>query len=113
MKARFSAHAGLLETHALRLALQWVGRSASHVGQRVVSLIDARSVLGAAAKGRTSAKTLKKQIRMVSALALALDITLNLVYIPSCHNPADHPSRGRAILYRKGLVRRHGLKRSP
>ena len=57
-------------------------------------LIDAKAILGAIAKGRTSAGTFKVQIRKISALLLASDISLFPVYVPSEHNPADGPSRG-------------------
>ena len=65
-RARFPAHPGLLEAHALRIALEWFGRSSAHISRRLVILIDAKAILGAAAKGRSSARTIKKQMQRMA-----------------------------------------------
>ena len=90
----YGGHPGLLEAQAIRLALEWVGRAVSRLGHRIVLLVDAKAVLGAVAKGRSSSRLLRKIIARISALCLATDTTLHLLYVPSEHNPADAPSRG-------------------
>ena len=57
-------------------------------------LVDAKAVLAAAAKGRASAPTFTHQVRKLAALAVAGDLLLKYIYIPSEDNPADAPSRG-------------------
>ena len=91
---RFKAHPGSLEASALVLLLRWLCRSQRKHSHRVVVLGDAKAVLGAAAKGRTSAASFKRPIRQLSALTLAGDFLMRYVYVPSEDNPADRPSRG-------------------
>jgi hypothetical protein len=114
-KTRFRGHPGLLEAQAVRLAVEWVARAVDRVGHRVVLLIDAKAVLGAVAKGRSSARTIKRIVARISALVLATDITLHLLYVPTEWNPADAPSRGPpAPRLRVGHVRKSPLlKRTP
>ena len=69
--------------------------SAKHFHRRLVVLIDAKAILGAACNGRSSARTLRGIMRQLGSLLLATNSLLRLVYIPSEHNPADAPSRGR------------------
>jgi len=97
IKHRFSAHATLLEAHGVRLAVGWIARSPQKHSRRVVLLIDSKAILGAMCKGRTSARSIRAQIKRICAIALAADLTLYCIYIPSEHNPADAPSRGRSI----------------
>jgi len=91
------AHPGVLEAHGVRLALQWIGRTHSKYGTRQPLLIDAQAILGAVAKGRSSAYSIKRIVRHISAMALAMDIIVLPIYIPSEFNPADKPSRGPAF----------------
>ena len=93
-RAVHSAHAGALEAGGVRLALRWFLRSVARHGRRMVLLVDAQAVLGAVAKGRSSAPSLKRDIMRIAALQLAGDVLLKLVYVPSEDNPADAPSRG-------------------
>ena len=88
---------GLLEAHCVRLAVEWLARSPQKHSSRVVLLIDSKAILGAVCKGRTSARSIRTQIRHICAIALAADLSLYCIYIPSEHNPADAPSRGRSI----------------
>ena len=94
-RAEFGGHPGLLEALAVKLALEWGCRNADHIGKRIVMLINTRAVSGAISKGRSSARTLQRIVRRISALALATNSTLQLVYVPSQHNPADAPSGGK------------------
>ena len=56
--------------------------------------VDARVVVGAAAKGRSSAPAIRRRIMRAAALALAGDLHLCYAYIPSEDNLADTPPRG-------------------
>ena len=74
-----------------------------------MALVDAKAILCAAAKGRTSALSIKRDIRRISALTLAGNLHMHYVYVPSEDNPADAPSRGviRKVTKRKrGMLRR-------
>lgn len=93
-KAKWSAHSGVLEGHGLLMTLRWLARARKNFHSKVVVLVDAKAVLGAAAKGRTSAPGLRGVIRAIGALSLACDWLVRLVYVPSEDNPADEPSRG-------------------
>jgi len=93
-KATWKAHSGILEAHGLLLALKWLLRTPKHFHHRLPILIDAKAVLGAAAKGRTSAPGVRRTIRHIGALTMATNSLLRLVYVPSEDNPADAPSRG-------------------
>ena len=101
-RAQYRAHSGALEATAVVLLLKWLLRSPSKHAHRVVALVDAQAVLGAAAKGRTSALTLKREIRKVAAFTLAGDFLMRYVYVPSEDNPADAPSRGIRRRVREG-----------
>jgi hypothetical protein len=70
---RFKAHPGSLEASALVLLFRWLCRSQDKQGHRVTALVDAKVVIGAAAKGRTSAAFLKRPLRQLAALTLAGD----------------------------------------
>lgn len=94
-RAKFKAHSGALEAHGLLLAVKWLVRRSSHFHHRLVVLIDAKAVLGAASKGRTSAPAIRGVVRHIGALLLATGTLLRLVYVPTEHNPADAPSRGK------------------
>ena len=95
--ARAPAHATLLEAHGVRLALEWIARSPAKHQKRIVLLVDSKAVLGAVCKGRSGSGLLQGIVRRAGALALAAGLRLHCVYIPSEHNPADHPSRGMPI----------------
>jgi hypothetical protein len=96
LQCRFPAAPGALEAGALVLLLRWLCRSERKHAHRVVVLVDAKAVLGAAAKGRTSAPSFKMQLRKLAALTLAGDFLVRYIYIPSEDNPADEPSRNIA-----------------
>ena len=93
-KAKHLAHSGSLETTAVILSLRWLLRKASRHSRRTLLLIDAQAVVGAVAKGRSSAPSIKHGVMRVAALLLAGDLQPYYGYIPSEENPADTPSRG-------------------
>ena len=96
-KARWQAHSGVLEAHAYLLALRWLARQPSKHHRKVPLLVDAKAVIGAATKGRSSARALRTVLRAAAAHVLAADVLPRIVYVPSESNPADHPSRGRKL----------------
>ena len=91
---KHKAHAGSLEATALLLLLRWLLRDARKHGHRTVALVDAKAILCAASKGRTSACSIRSDIRKIAALTIAGDLHMHYVYVPSEDNPADAPSRG-------------------
>ncbi|CAE7241849.1 unnamed protein product [Symbiodinium sp. CCMP2592] len=96
-KAKRPGHASLLECHGVLLTVKWVVRNAQRHHHRVVILVDAKAAIGSVSKGRSSARAaraLRRVLRSIAAHALAADLLLRLVYIPSESNPADLPSRG-------------------
>ena len=94
VKAQKVDHSGAMELEAVRLALLRITRTARTHGCRGAILVDARAVGLALQKGRSSAKTLRRGVSSVGALALACDLKLSFPYVPSESNAADYPSRG-------------------
>ena len=62
---------GALEATGLCLTLRWLIRTACKHSHRVVVLVEAKAVLGAAAEGRTSAASFRMQVRRIAALSVA------------------------------------------
>jgi hypothetical protein len=81
-KARWKAHSEFLEAHGLLLGVKWALRKSSHHGHRLAILGDAKAILGAAAKGRSSARARRPILRQVGALTMCSNNLLLLVYIP-------------------------------
>ncbi|CAE7547923.1 unnamed protein product [Symbiodinium natans] len=109
-KAKWTAHSGVLEAHAYLLALRWLARQPKKHHRKIPFLIDAKAVIGAAAKGRSSARALRTILRAAASLCLASDLLPRLVYIPSESNPADKPSRGLRNRPSRRPVRKSGGK---
>lgn len=86
-------HINVLELRALRTAVRWVASSPLALGSRVMSWVDSLVVMYGVRKGRFSSFDLLGQMRPLSALLLAMDISLTCNWIPTDHNPADAPSR--------------------
>ena len=100
---------------SLVLLVRWLLRSVARHSCRVVILLDAKAVLGAASKGRSSSPPFLRGCGRLASLVLAGDLLLRLVYVPSEDMPADAPSRGRrlrgrAIRSANAAARRHGLR---
>ena len=94
-RARWPAHSSILEAHALKLAIKYHSRRAHTHGSRLCVLGDARAILCAAIKGRSSARAIRPIMRAIAALSLACNYYVKLLYIPSESNPSDAPSRGK------------------
>jgi hypothetical protein len=90
-------HINLREARALLMYLKWVLRSGARHGRRIVVLVDSLVVVGAVCKGRSGSYGLNRILRQIFMLCFAGGLTLQVVYVPSEHNPADYPSRGRRL----------------
>ena len=90
----YAGHSSHLEAHGTVLGLKWLLRSTRRHGKCTVVLVDAQAIVGAATKGRSSAACIARHIAHIGALAMAGDLLVKCVYIPSEDNPADAPSRG-------------------
>jgi len=93
-RARWKAHSGSLEAHGLLLAVRSLARRPCVHGKRVPTLVDAKTIVCAAGKGRSSAPTIRRTMARIGANVLAADLALKVLYVPTEGNPADGPSRG-------------------
>ena len=66
-------------------------------GSRVVSFADSSPNIGAWAKGRSSSKRLDRHLRQVAPDLLLTDLQIAVPYVSTKFNPADAPTRGRAV----------------
>ena len=87
-------HINIEEARALLAYVRWNLRSKSRFGHRLLILLDSRVVIGAATKGRSSSRGLNRVIRQLAALCFVGGFVLHLIFMPTEHNPGDHPSRG-------------------
>ena len=71
---QFKSHINSLEADALLLYVKWLTRTPRHFARRAVVLVDSQSVIGAVAKGQSSAPGLKRQLRRLASYLLATDI---------------------------------------
>ena len=110
--ARWKTHISSLEGHALLLGLRHLARAGCKHGTKAVLLVDSKCMLGAAAKGRSSARGLRGICRSFGATCIAANILPRLVYIPSESNPSDAPSRGKRPLPGKRSVCKHFSSKS-
>lgn len=94
IRARRKERPEVLEQRALIMGVQWLLRSISHVGKRVVVLLDSRVAFGASRKGRSGAHSLSFLIKRLAALTLISGLLVSFLYVPTEFNPADRPSRG-------------------
>ena len=93
-RAKWKAHSSVLEAHGLALAVKFRARNHRCHHHRLCMLVDAKAIIGAATKGRSSAHAIRAALRTIGACCLAADFLLRIVYIPSESNPSDAPSRG-------------------
>ena len=66
-------------------------------GYRVVSFADSSPNIGAWAKGRSSSGRLDRHLRQVAPDLLLTDLQVAIPYVSTKFNPADAPTRGRAV----------------
>ena len=93
-RRKSEAHSSTLQAGGVVLGLKWMLRQARLHSCRATFLIDAQVVLGAVAKGRSSAGAIKRDTQLTAALLLAGKVALFCTYISSEDNPAEDPSRG-------------------
>lgn len=89
-------HINLLELEMVHQELKDIIRQGKQE-LRQVNLCDSRVVVGAYAKGRSSARAINRRLRSCLALSLGGGIHLINVWVPTDKNPADYPSRNRKI----------------
>ena len=89
-------HINILELKMLKAELKDLVKNHT-APQRSVVLCDSRVVCGAFAKGRSSSRQLNRILRSMIGWLVAGQKSLHLVWVQSCANPSDHPSRGRPI----------------
>ncbi len=93
-RARRIEHSGVLELNGALILIKWLGRSVRNHGKRVLTLLDAKAVLGALQKGRSSLRKLGHLLQRTAAHLIGCDITPRLLYVPTEDMLADAPSRG-------------------
>ena len=93
-RACFGAHPGALEAAGLTLLFKRLLWSISRQNRRIIILLDARAIFGAAQRGRTSARSFQREVGGIAALQLAGNLRVHFLYVPREDNPADAPSRG-------------------
>ena len=103
IRAKLIEHAGVLEARGLLLLLRWWLRSVQRHGCRMLTLIDAKAILAATAKGRSGAPGFKQILRSIAGHLLAGNVLIYPLYIPSEDNPSGAPSRGKRV--RRGVPR--------
>ena len=94
VEAHLPEHINLAEARAVVLYVKWILRSQRRFNRRLLVLVDSRVVLGAVTKGRSSSVPLNRILRQLAALSFAGGLTMQVVFTPTRHNPADAPSRG-------------------
>ena len=95
---RFAAHINVLELYAEAIGMSWVLRKGSpQQARRVILLQDSQVAVFSGTKGRSSSLPLLLPLRRTAALLLAGNLHVDRLWIPSKANPADGPSRGRAV----------------
>ena len=71
--------------------------AATRPGSRPIIITDSRVVLGASAKGRSSSGALNRPLRAALPYLLGGDLYPGGLHTSSAQNPADAPSRDRAV----------------
>ena len=90
------AHINVLECQALLVLLKQL-RSRKITAKRILVFIDCRVVLGAASKGRSSARLLNNVLKKVAGECLLTGMSLDLIWIPAWAKPGDVPSRAKSL----------------
>lgn len=97
-KCRFGhkQHINILEMKMLKAELKDLV-TLDTTPQRAVVLVDSRVVVGAFSKGRSSSRQLNRILRSMLGWMVAGQKSLHLVWVQSCANPSDFPSRNKPI----------------
>ena len=95
---KHNAHINVLELYAETLAMSWILRKGSPcTPRRFVLLQDSQVAVFAGTKGRSSSLPLLRALRRTAALLLGGNLYVDRLWLPSTANPADGPSRKRAV----------------
>ena len=88
-------HINQLELNSVLLAVKWLSSLliTRTNNRKILMLVDNSVTIYTLRKGRSSSFQLLSVIRRISALTLAMNLELRIVYIPSEMNPADAASR--------------------
>ena len=72
-------------------------------------LLDAKAIIGALQKGRSSSRKLGRLLQKAGAYTMACDFAPRFPYVPTEDMPADAPSRGvRARPTRRRVLKKRG-----
>jgi len=81
------------ELQAIELAVEFCARNVAHHDAQFLGLVDARSALGALAKGRSSSWQFLRVMRRIAAQSLATGVEFVPRWVSSEQQPADEASR--------------------
>ncbi|CAE7035325.1 unnamed protein product [Symbiodinium sp. CCMP2592] len=90
---RRTSHINLQEARALRREIVKLTADFNNSGTIQVALNDSLVVVGSVSKGRSSSFKLNGVLRGQLPFLIFADVTLALLWIETCANLADHPSR--------------------
>ena len=88
-------HINVSELRGFLRAEAQLGRA--HPGHRLLFGLDSQVCLGAISKGRSSSKSLNKELSQALAGVLFFDVYSEAMYFDTKKNRADAPTRGRSI----------------
>ena len=95
---KHKAHINVLELYAETIAMSWILRKGTPcIPRQFVLLQDSQVAVHAGTKGRSSSFPLLRALRRTAGLLLAGNLYADRLWIPSKANPADGPSRKRAV----------------
>lgn len=94
---RFPEHINIGEMRAYVDSLELHARRIDRRDSRLILFGDSAVVMGACSKGRSGSPPLLGLMRRAAALQMAFGLFPNHHHIPSAANPADGPSRGKAV----------------
>ena len=94
---RETSHVNLQELRAWRREMMKIAAQGDHKGCIVVALNDSRVVVGAVGKGRSSSFRLNNLLRGALPHMILGGLSGALLWIETAANPADYPSRFRAL----------------
>ena len=89
------SHINLKELAAVQKLIYDLSRR--HSGRRIVDFVDSYVVRCAISKGRSSSRAIGAMLRRFCASLLASDFYITVPYLPTWLNPADDPTRLKAI----------------
>ena len=95
--AKRSEHIAKKEARAVCTLVRKLASSPRPGGTRVISFSDSAPVVGAFSKGRSTSGRIGPLLRGIAPDLLLADLQIAVPWVPTAHNPADDPTRGRAV----------------